>query len=333
MKWLYKITLITVVALCTSCSTTEKFLVSGTPNTKIYTPDYKHIGTIEQNGTAEIELTSDYYYAFLLSKNSESDIYTPFALDYKYKSRAGAKFLKWTGISAACLGLYIELMGAIMTAADPEGEMDDVTLPMVVGGAVTALGGMAIGWPASERMDQTSYEYQFKYLNDQSANSDLNFSKAVFSEPWKERESAKIDNETSNSTVAEKTSVSRKQLTEKSAKTLKNYARQVANDYVGTGKLTQNNSTIESYNNIKVRIEYVNRNEVRVNVTESNGSDFFAEYSLYRVEEQADGSYLLTHSKIKEATITIDSYGNLNYNHPKVNIDGEIYNLQINTSK
>ncbi len=329
MKWLYRIMIIMVVALFTSCKTTEKFYVSGMPNTKIYTPDYKHVGTIEPNGTAKIELTSDYYYAYLLSKDADSDTYVPFALDYKYKSRAGARFLQWTGIGAVCLGAYFELMSAIMIAADPEGEMDDVTLPMLTGGLCTALTGTAMGWPASERMSQTSYEYQFKYLPAQTTNSDLGFSKAIFTEPWKEREGSSSANEQ----FASATSVSRKQLTEKSAKSLKNNARQVANDYVGTGKLTQNNSTIESYNNIKVRIEYVNRNEVRVNVTESDGNDFFTNYSLYKVEKRGEDSYLLRHSEIKEATITIDSYGNLNYNHPKVNIDGDIYNLRITTSE
>ncbi|MBQ8190831.1 MAG: hypothetical protein IJZ45_03600 [Bacteroidaceae bacterium] len=328
MKLLYRFIAIMVVALLTSCSTTEKFLVSGTPNTKIYTPAYEHVGTVGSDGTAQIELTSDYYYAYLLSKDADSDAYIPFALDYKYKSRAGAQFLKWTGISITATGLYVELMGAIMYGAGLE---EDVTMPMVAGGAVGALAGMSFGWPASERMDQTAYEYQFKYLSKQSTNSDLHFTKVAFTEPHKN--AGQVNHDISTSPIVEETSVSKKQLTEKSAKTLKNYGKQVANTYVGTGKLTQNKTTIESYSNIKVKVEYVNKDEVRVNVTESNGSDFFADYSLYKVEKRTDGSYLLTHSKIASATITIDINGNLKYNHPKVNIDGEVYNLQITTTK
>ena len=329
MKLLYRFIAIMVVALLTSCSTTEKFIVSGIPNTKIYTPTYEHVGTVGSDGTTQIELTSNHYYAFLLSKDAESDAYIPFALDYKYKNRAGTQFLKWTGIGIGAVGLYSELMGAIFIAVDPD--MEDVSISMAAGGLAATLAGLSFGVPAASRMDQTSYEYQFKYLNNQSTNSDLNFTKAVFTEPYKN--AGQVNHDISTSPIVEETSVSKKQLTEKSAKTLKNYGKQVANTYVGTGKLTQNKTTIESYSNIKVKVEYVNKDEVKVNVTESNGSDFFTNYSLYKVEKKKNGSYLLTHSKIASATITIDANGNLKYNHPKVNIDGEVYNLQITTYK
>ena len=36
---------------------------------------------------------------------------------------------------------------------------------------------------------------------------------------------------------------------------------------------------------------------------------------------------------IPSAVISIDSKGNLVYYHPKVNIDGEIYTLEINAIK
>ena len=326
MKLLYRITVIIVVVLFVSCSTTEKFYVSGTPNTQIYTPAHKHVGTIGPNGTAKIELTSNHYYAFLLSKDADSDAYIPFALDYKYKSRAGAQFLKWTGLPIFFYGGIAMITGAVLSAAD-----SDTGLSVVAGGGAAMLGGGLLGISAAQRLDQTSYEYQFQYLNNQNTNSDLHFTKATFTEPHKN--AGQVNHDISTPTIVEETSVSKKQLTEKSAKTLKNYGKQVANTYVGTGKLTQNKTTIESYSNIKVKVEYVNKDEVRVNVTESNGSDFFADYSLYKVEKRTNGSYLLTHSKIASATITIDTNGNLKYNHPKVNIDGEVYNLQITTTK
>ncbi len=329
MKLLYRITVIMVVVLFMSCSTTEKFYVSGTPNTKIYTPEYIHVGTIGSNGTAKIKLTSDHYYAFLLSKGAESDTYIPFALDYKHRSCAGAQFLKWTGWTTFAAGTFAMLVGGAATI----GGDDDVASPFFVGGGTAMLGGALLATPASFRMGQTSYAYRFKYLNNQTTNWDLNFTKAVFTEPHKHTEQVNLPNESSTTAAVEETSVSRKQLSEKSAKTLKNYGKDVAKVYVGTGKLTQGNTTIESYSNIKVKIEYVNKDEVRVNVTESNGSDFFTNYSLYKVEKKKNGSYLLTHSKIASATITIDSRGNLKYNHPKVNIDGDIYNLQITASK
>ena len=317
MKLLYRITVIIVVVLFVSCSTTEKFYVSGTPNTKIYTPAHKHVGTIGPNGTAKIELSSNHYYAFLLSKDAGSDTYIPFALDYINKNRAGEETLYATLIYMSALTAGC----AIAATADNVG----IILGAGVGGP-TILGGTAYGI-ASARSGQTSYEYQFKYLNNQSTNSDLNFTKAVFTEPYKN--AGQVNHDISTSPIVEETSVSKKQLTEKSAKTLKNYGKQVAKVYVGTGQLTQSQITIESYNDIKVVIEYVNKDEVQVNVTESNGSDFFADYSLYKVEKRTNGSYLLTHSKIKEATIVIDNNGNLKYKHPKVDIDGDVYELNI----
>ena len=160
MKSLYRITVIMVVVLFMSCSTTEKFYVSGTPNTKIYTPEYIHVGTIGSNGTAKIKLTSDHYYAFLLSKGAGSDTYIPFALDYKYKSGAGAKLLKWTGMTISAAGAFAMLVG---TAAAIDGA-EDVASPFLVGGGAATLTGIAIGMPADFRSQQTSYEYQFKYL-------------------------------------------------------------------------------------------------------------------------------------------------------------------------
>lgn len=325
MKLLYRITVIIVVVLFVSCSTTEKFYVSGTPNTQIYTPAHKHVGTIGPNGTAKIELSSDHYYAFLLSKDAGSDTYIPFALDYINKNRAGEETLYATLI----------YMSALTAGCAIAATADNANVGIILGAGVggpAILGGTAYGI-ASARSGQTSYEYQFKYLNNQSTNSDLNFTKAVFTEPYKNAEQVNLSNESSTPAAVEKTSVSRKQLSEKSAKTLKNYGKDVSKVYVGTGKLTQGKTTIESYSGIKVKIEYVNKDEVRVNVTESNGSDFFTDYSLYKVEKKNNGSYLLTHSKIASATITIDSRGNLKYNHPKVNIDGDIYNLQVTASK
>ena len=320
MKLLYRITVIMVVVLFASCSTTEKFYVSGTPNTKIYTPAHKHVGTIGSNGTAKIELSSDHYYAFLLSKDAESDTYIPFALDYINKDREGEETL------------YASLIGVSAIAAGSAIAATTDNLGTILGAALGPgiLGGGALGI-ASARSAQTSYVYRFKYLNNQTTNSDLNFTKAVFTEPYKNVEQVNLQNEISTSAAVAETSISRKQLSEKSAKTLKNYGKDVAKVYVGTGKLTQGKTTIESYSGIKVRIEYVNRNEVRVNVTESNGSDFFTNYSLYKVEKKNNGSYLLTHSKIASATITIDSRGNLKYSHPKVDIDGDVYELNITT--
>jgi len=79
MRTSYIIFVIMVVAIFSSCSTTEKFYVSGTPNTEIYTPYYVQVGTIGSNGRTKIEISSDNYCAFFLSKSPNSELYVPFA--------------------------------------------------------------------------------------------------------------------------------------------------------------------------------------------------------------------------------------------------------------
>lgn len=69
--------------------------------------------------------------------------------------------------------------------------------------------------------------------------------------------------------------------------------------------------------------------KVVVNVTESNGCEYFSEPSVYCVKADAKGECALVHEDISSATITIYRDGRITYNHPLVEIDGEIYNLKI----
>ena len=73
--------------------------------------------------------------------------------------------------------------------------------------------------------------------------------------------------------------------------------------------------------------------KVVVNVIESNGCEYFSEPSVYYVKADAKGECVLVHEDISSATITIYSDGRITYNHPLVEIDGEIYNLKISGKK
>lgn len=327
MKKLYHFILSMVVVLCVSCSTTEKFLVSGVPNTEIYTPSYKQVGTIGSDGKANIELESDHYYAFLLSKSPDSEKYTPFALDCEDRDCRKEKSLNALGLSMVIGGGTCEmLIGLPMAAAGSA-----AAVPLVLGGGAVALAGLPVWVPQFSKLEQTTYKYQFKYAEQQKINSDLNFTEVVFTEPFRTNigtNDANVPQKPSSEGV-EEVSVSRKQLTQKTSRTFNDYGRQLAKEYVGTGELKLNNSTVESYNNIRVVIKRTSKNEVQVNVVESNGSEYFDNYSTYRIEKKENGSFLLIHSTIQSATITIDTNGNLKYNHPKVNIDGDVYELHI----
>lgn len=314
---------IMVAVVFSSCSTTEKFYVSGTPNTEIYTPYYVQVGTIGPNGRAKIEISSDNYCAFFLSKSPNSELYVPFALDYKRKSRMGTSFIKSTGQLIALSGALTAAMGL---AVEDGGEI------IGIGGGMAAA-GLAMWGFAGSRMEQKSYEYEYQYLNRQQTNEDLHLTKAVFNEPFKGASQTQTVKASIPITVKEDTSVSKKRLSDKSSKTLKDYGKQTEGVYVGSGTLTQNGETIESYVDIKVIIDRVSKNEANVNVIEADGAEFFEVPSKYKITKNKNGSYTLKHSSISTATITISKNGSLTYNHPKINIDGEIYFLKISAKE
>lgn len=328
MKTRHIVMIIMVVALFSSCSTTEKFYVSGTPNTEIYTPYYAHVGTIGSNGRAKIEISSDNYCAFFLSKSPNSDLYVPFALDYEKRGRFRTRLIEGTGMTIAGAGLIIELSGLIALFSGDE----DISTTLVATGAGIAGVGVAIGAPASSRLSQKSYQYQYQYLNRQQTNEDLQFTKTVFNEPFKGASQAQTV-KVAEPTVSKKgTSVSKKRLSEKSSKTLKDYGKQTEGMYVGSGTLIQNSETIESYSDVKVKIERISKDEVNVNVI-ADGEEFFETPSKYKITKNKDGSYTLKHSSVSAATITINKSGNLTYYHPKINIDGELYALKISAKE
>lgn len=322
MRTSYIIMTIMVAAIFSSCSTTEKFYVSGTPNTEIYTPYYTHIGTIGSNGKTKIEISSDNYCAFFLSKSPNSELYVPFALDYKRKSRMGTSFIESTGQLIALSGALTAAMGL---AVEDGGEI------IGIGGGMAAA-GLAMWGFAGSRMEQKSYEYEYQYLNRQRTNEDLRLTKAVFNEPFKGADKTQVKQKNEPKNVGEGSSVSKKRLSEKSSKTLTDYGKQTEGMYVGNGTLTQNSEAIESYNDVKVKIERISKNEAYVNVI-ADGEEFFESPSKYKITKNKNSSYTLKHSSISTATITIRKNGSLTYHHPKINIDGEIYVLKISAKK
>lgn len=118
-----------------------------------------------------------------------------------------------------------------------------------------------------------------------------------------------------------------------SSRTLKSLSQQIEGSYVGTGLLTLNNKMIEEYEGIKVIITKDDNKIVGVQVQESDGSDFFYSPLEYQVSKKTDGSYELILKDISSAKITIDKNGNMTFIHPKVNIEGQAYQLSLKTIK
>lgn len=329
MKKFYLIYIIAVCLMFASCTTTQKFNVAGTAGTEIYTSSMQRVGVIGTNGKAKVTLPSDGYYAYLLAKKPQSNLLVPFALDYKKDKHIGTKALQWGGFVLADLGFAIALTGGVDMACNGSDATMGSTF-LGAGGGALLLGGTMYGIGQSH-MNQTSYDYQFSYLSGQHANTDIQFSRPVFSEPYKNLEpQAQIAQDiTSQSVSPTVSSKSKKHLSQKSSKTLRDYGKQTEGSYTGTGSLTKDGETIESYTNIVVKIVRVSKDVVSVNVIESDGSEFFESSTKYKITKN-NGMFILTNTEIRSATITIDKVGNLIYYHPKVNIDGDVYTLKIN---
>ena len=127
-------------------------------------------------------------------------------------------------------------------------------------------------------------------------------------------------------------SIITKRLTDKSTKSFKDYGAMIEGIYVGTGKLRLRDDIVERYSGIQVVITRIDKDRVDVNVVEDNGNEFFSNPSTYEIVKNANNSYTLTHSDISKATIKIDKHKNAIYLHPRVNIDGDLYVLEISAT-
>lgn len=322
-----------MIFILASCSTSQKVTVSGISGTEIYIPgETSPIGKIPRSGQVQIELKDKTYHPFLLSKSYGSDIYVPFALDYKHKNVAGVKFLNTFGWVLASAGLAAEIPGIIIALADDE----DPLGPILYGGGVGLLGmGAALGAPAEGKLDQETYRYEVQYLNKQHTNGDISITQPVYETAEKVIDSPsystshKSKSSKKNDEDYEYDSPKKKIESDVVKRQIKNYGKAIEGSYNLSGELTQKGEVIEDYNDMKVIITRVSNEEVSVTIIDEAGEDFFGKPASYNVKKESDGTYTLTHSKIKNATIKINPNGKIVYYHPRVNISDEIYKLQL----
>ncbi len=166
----------TIIALFSSillsCSSTQSIAIKGEPGYEIYSPDMEKLGEIDNTGNANITISRDGYYAYLLSHKPGSGQLVPFALDYKHKNHYGAFFALNTCYAFCVIGLTADIASlAILASGDDSG----------IGGVLMASGlGMALpsvflGMNTQSYTDQTQYQHKFEYLSTQNSNSDINF--------------------------------------------------------------------------------------------------------------------------------------------------------------
>lgn len=311
----------------TSCWTSTKFTVQTEPGTEIMSKDYALLSVADSRGKAKVKISDDEYSAFLLSHRPNTDVYIPFALDYKSRSVVGSGLQVFTGYWLEGMGCVLMIGGTVAVLSGAE----DAGLPLVIGGAGAAFAGMGIGMPADSRMDQVAYDHQYKYLKQQRTNQDLSLTKPNFAtdNPVRVAQTVPVAVQTEQATTQSGSSTSSKKLSQRSSKTLKDKATQIQGTYVGKGKLTKDKEIIETYVDITVTINRIDKDKVGVMVTEKDGSQFFDKTSEYTISSASNGVFKLVLDGINSAEITIDSNKKLIYLHPRVNIDGDIYTLSI----
>lgn len=330
MKILYCFLAVLVGIISTSCSTISKVNIQGNPGTQIYYPSPygpKNAGTIPASGILKLKIKDKQYHAFLLSKETNSNYYVPFALNYKHDGHLGTRIAEGAGITMAGIGLVGITSGVIALCVDSENSVG----PALAGSGL-ALGGLgaSFGVPATRRMEQDIYEYQIKYLATQSTNENIPISLPIFDEQYY------VDNKDIEHTqkLSEESEVSNIAITsEKVNKSISNPSSKIVGIYLCHGTLSLKKEAIESYDTMKISISRKTNKTYEVSVITEFGESFFGMPSEYQLIENKNGIHILKNTKIPQASIIINNSGKIEYSHPRVNIDGVIYSLNISGQK
>ncbi len=334
-KYICHLLVLALLAMTTSCETTQKFTITGNPGSEIYTPDGERIATISANGEAKIKVSSDVYYAFMMSKDPGSDQKIPFALDYQKKLYAGSKFLKGAGMTLALAGLSVVFTGVIAIASGA----DDIGGAMAAAGGAAGLFGTSFGVPADFRQKQTDHEHKYAYLKSQKTNEDFTFSVPDYKEPYKEEmvtpekldEMIKEINELDAANFWTFALFGELPDDSKAATQEKDYSKLVEGEYLGAGMLSQSGKTIKS-TDLWITIKRTSSSTAQVMVSGADGTDLFEKAEEYKVSKTDDG-VLLINPKQKGANVKVLSDGTVQYNNPAVKIKGKTYRLEIKAKR
>lgn len=310
--------IVVCVILLHSCTTSQKITVQGTPGTEIYSPTMDRLGVVDSNGKVSLKISRHTYYSYLMSKNAGANEFVPFAIDYKHRKKA----LAVIGISIASSGVLLEGISIATGGDTPE--------LATIGAAMLGAGGLM----AANYYLKNHGGDQFKYLNNQRTNQDISFlpiRDTGYNKTLQDDDNKYLATPTSEKSSNSSSIVARGK-SSVSKRTLNDNAKLVSGTYSGTGYLSQKGKIIEEYSNAKVVVLRIDDNTVNVDVVE-NGESYFSTKSKYQIKKKDKNTYVLSLNGIPDAFITIDNAGHLTYIHPKVNIDGEIYTLNITAAK
>lgn len=284
-----------VLLFFVSCSTTHKVLVYGTPGYEILTTDDKKIGTIQNNGVADLSIDGDDLYELLIARNPKTNQSVPFAIDYKHHNYIGDKFLYYSGLVLA--------------------------FPTCM---LTGLWGM----PASMRLRQETELWEFKYLSRQNANTDMNFADILDTGYQKQiqisEQSPRTDSKVKSGSDKEKSAI----VAASSKRRIKGNLKPIAGIYQGTGELLLNNKVIERYPNMKVVISYADNGVSYVEIFEGD-ENYFDSKLKYRIQKSYDETTILVHEDCSEAKIVFKQNGSIDFIHPSVGFEDDVFTLSI----
>lgn len=323
-----------LAVMITSCTTTEKFNINTDKGTKVTLPS-SLMGELSTTKTGEtkVEIPADCYLGYINLLSKDMDIPVPMGINYKIKKRTGAKFASGTGMALMSVGSVITLSGAIALLMDDE-HTNTVGVGAGMAGAGAAVVGLGagIGFPSMQRLKQTSYDYNFSY----DTNQELilpKMSKTLIN-PNSNKPKITTASSTKKSKQAQSGQTSdTKNFSGYTASKKKNdYAKHVAGQYNGNGKLLLKGNTDETYENVRMTMKRLDSGHVSVEIL-VDSEPFFDTPLIYSVQSNDANGYLLRIENLPEATISIDNNSNIYFHHPKVLIDGDIYVLDISAKR
>lgn len=325
-----------ILMISVSCSTVEKITVYGTPGEKIYAPNKQQIATIPQNGKADIKLESDAYYGYLYTYQPNVDQWVPFALDVTKKTHGATKLAAGVGYTLTGIGVVGVLSGALMMAVDNSDDSDMMNTELAFLGAGLGItgAGAAIGMPASKRIGQLAYQYNFGYTSKQQTNADLSLGTYIMPEevtenPTVRKKTKSEDVATSNYTSTSTGKTRKKSMNSESASSTES----IAGEYKGSGTLATNGEVSEIFGSMKIIITPKDDTTVSVRILDDNGEDFFDSEDIFNVQKNSNGSFTLTDPQFPSVKFRITNKHRIEYSHPQVNINDSMYVLTVFASK
>lgn len=322
MKIILKLLMMIGMVVFYSCSSSQNITVKGTPGTEIYSPANTKLGVIDSAGELKVSVPNGgRFYHYLLSGKVGEGKLVPFALNYKHSGNCELQNAMIYGGGSIALGTTAS--AGLLVEAGGTGALIGV---MAVGGIIGGIGLYL--------SNMNNGEYEYRYLSYQKTNEDLAFLPIQDTGYKKGVESVScVVDDTPNRRVKASASVSSDNQTSASKRQIKkDVSKFVSGSYIGTGSLSQKGKIVEEYDLVKVLITRIDNANVLIDVVEG-GESFFSSKIRYQVVKKGKNTYVLSLNGVPGAFIIIDKNGRLTFKHPKVNIEGELYTLNINAEK